>query len=283
MSSSSLQEIIVCLGYPVAGNPTQFVMERAFQAAGVDSRCFTVDVPPDALESAVKGMNSMGFRGGVLADPHRSTVGQFVDRVDREAGWLKSLDLIYRDADDLVGANTMLAAVAEVTKMHRDIAGESALVIGSSRSAKAVSLALALAGVEQLTIMAKDDIAADEISALLHKRTQCECVVQPWLDVYRIPPRVRLVVQTHRSALNAAAEKTVPIEAASVNREMLFLDTDFLSSQTPFLRMANEKGCSVITGLDLLVQRASVAFEAWTGIQPDATIVRDAFEEFLMI
>ena len=38
-----------------------------------------------------------------------------------------------------------------------------------------------------------------------------------------------------------------------------------------------------INGLELLVQRASVAFHSWTGMAPDLAVMREAFEEFLMI
>ena len=52
---STLQPIVCCMGQPVAGNPTQFMMERAFAAAGLEWRYLTLEVPPDRLGDAVRG------------------------------------------------------------------------------------------------------------------------------------------------------------------------------------------------------------------------------------
>jgi len=53
---SPIQQIVCCMGQPVAGNPTQFMMERAFAAAGLDWRYLTLEVPPEKLADAVKGL-----------------------------------------------------------------------------------------------------------------------------------------------------------------------------------------------------------------------------------
>ena len=69
--SYALQEIVCCMGQPVAGNPTQFMMERAFAAAGLDWRYLTLEVAPEQLPDAVRGLRAMGFRGGNFTIPHK--------------------------------------------------------------------------------------------------------------------------------------------------------------------------------------------------------------------
>ena len=58
MSDDSLQAIVCCMGQPVAGNPTQFMIERAFAAAGLDWRYLTLEVAPDDLAAGVAGMQA---------------------------------------------------------------------------------------------------------------------------------------------------------------------------------------------------------------------------------
>ena len=50
MVDRPIEEIVCCMGQPVAGNPTQFIMERAFNAAGLDWRYLTLEVPPENLK-----------------------------------------------------------------------------------------------------------------------------------------------------------------------------------------------------------------------------------------
>ena len=57
MSDSALQAVVTCMGQPVAGNPTQFMMERAFRAAGLDWRYLTLEIPPEDLGDAMRGMS----------------------------------------------------------------------------------------------------------------------------------------------------------------------------------------------------------------------------------
>ena len=44
--SSSLQEICALFGQPVAGNPTQFMIEKAFAQHGLEWRYLTLEVAP---------------------------------------------------------------------------------------------------------------------------------------------------------------------------------------------------------------------------------------------
>jgi len=72
--SSSLQEICALLGQPVAGNPTQFMIEKAFACHGLEWRYLTLEVAVEDLGDAIRGMRAMGFRGGNVTKPHKIAV-----------------------------------------------------------------------------------------------------------------------------------------------------------------------------------------------------------------
>ena len=71
MADSALQELVCCMGQPVAGNPTQFMMEKAFVAAGLDWRYLTLEVPPENLADAVEtsGARRVDVSSGVESKP----------------------------------------------------------------------------------------------------------------------------------------------------------------------------------------------------------------------
>ena len=68
MTDEALQEILCCIGYPVAGNPAQYVMEKAMADADLDLRYLTLEVSPENLGDAARGMRAMGFLGGHITD-----------------------------------------------------------------------------------------------------------------------------------------------------------------------------------------------------------------------
>ena len=72
--SPPIQEIVAVFGQPVAGNPTQYMMEKAFAQVGLDWRYLTLEVAPEDLGDAIRGMRAMGFRGCNLTIPHKVAV-----------------------------------------------------------------------------------------------------------------------------------------------------------------------------------------------------------------
>ena len=49
--------------------------------------------------------------------------------------------------------------------------------------------------------------------------------------------------------------------------------------RTRLVRDAAERGCTVIDGLGMLVNQGVIGVEYWTGIRPDAGVMRRALEE----
>jgi shikimate dehydrogenase len=52
---------------------------------------------------------------------------------------------------------------------------------------------------------------------------------------------------------------------------------------THLLRMAAARGCTTLDGVAMLVNQAIIGFRTWTGVEPDATTMREALEEYLEI
>lgn len=59
----TVEPVIAIIGHPIAGNPTQFALEAGFQAAQIDCRVLSIDLPPDKVSTAIAGMDAMNFRG----------------------------------------------------------------------------------------------------------------------------------------------------------------------------------------------------------------------------
>ena len=49
--------------------------------------------------------------------------------------------------------------------------------------------------------------------------------------------------------------------------------------KTRLLREASQRGCTTLDGLGMLVNQGVISFRLWTGLDPDASVMRDAVEE----
>src|SRR5690349_15241673 len=109
MPSTSLQEFVCCLGQPVAGNPTQYMMEKAFAAAGLDWRYLTCEVPPEKLADAMRGLRALGFKGANFTIPHKVAVIQHLDSLSPAAELMGAVNCMNRvDKSGSTGVSPVL-------------------------------------------------------------------------------------------------------------------------------------------------------------------------------
>ena len=96
MTSPALQEIIALLGCPAAGNPAQYLCERALAEAGLDWRFLTLEVAHDRIAAALAGIDAMGFRGCILSGPLRGLATAHVAAVSPTATFSRAVSLVER-------------------------------------------------------------------------------------------------------------------------------------------------------------------------------------------
>lgn len=75
---NTIQPVLCCIGAEVAGEPTQFLMERASSAEHLDWRVITVEVSADDLPGAWQGISVMRFRAARFFHSHQSAAMQLV-------------------------------------------------------------------------------------------------------------------------------------------------------------------------------------------------------------
>ncbi len=129
-------------GQPVAGNPNQYVMEKAFARAGLDYRFLTLEVAADALADATRGARAMGFRGFDCAAPHQETVIPLVDRLSDAARLSGVVNCVWREDDSLVGENTHGAGFLRALAALVDIAGRRVAILGAGKMARSLGVRL---------------------------------------------------------------------------------------------------------------------------------------------
>lgn len=106
-----IQPIACVIGHPIAGNPTQFAIEKAFAAADLDWRFLSVDVAKKDLRDAIRGIRAMGFRGAWIAEPHRQCTASLCDWLSEEAQLAGHVDLLICDDGQLKGYHVKSSVV----------------------------------------------------------------------------------------------------------------------------------------------------------------------------
>lgn len=73
-----MTEVVALLGHPVAHSLSPRMHNAAFAARGLDWTYVALDVEPDRLEEAVRGLDALGFAGANVTAPHKQAVARIV-------------------------------------------------------------------------------------------------------------------------------------------------------------------------------------------------------------
>jgi shikimate dehydrogenase len=70
--------LVALLGHPVEHSLSPRMQNAAFAARGLDWAYVALDVPPEHLEDAVRGLGALGFVGANVTAPHKAAVAKLV-------------------------------------------------------------------------------------------------------------------------------------------------------------------------------------------------------------
>jgi len=280
VSNQSLQEICCCLGQPVAGNPTQYMMEKAFAKAGLDWRYLTLEVAPDDLPAAMAGFRAFGFRGANFTIPHKVAVIEHLDALSDAARLMGAVNCVNRVDDQLVGENTDGKGFVQSLRELTDPAGKQVVILGAGGAARAVAVELGLSGAGEITIVNRTAQRGEQLVELLRERVQVPASFALIEGDYEVPAQAEVLINATSIGLGDA-DARVPVALESLRRELIVADVIFNPPETRLIRAGSECGCQTLDGLGMLVNQAVISFRIWTGQDADAAVMREALEEFL--
>jgi len=282
MSTSSRSyraELVGVFGYPVAENPTIVMQEAAFQARGLHWRYLTIEVRPEQLADAMRGLRAMNFAGINLTIPHKVAVIQYLDGLSPEAELIGAVNTVVWEGDRLIGHNTdgkgFLRSIREDAGV--DARGKRVVFLGAGGAARAMSVELALAGAAHITIVNRTASRGRELARLLNEQAQAEFV--PWQGAYTVPAEADVLVNATPIGLFPDSETMPAVDMTSVRSDLLVCDVIPNPPRTAFLRAAEACGARTLDGLGMLVYQGAIAFQMWTGVEAPVEVMHRALEE----
>ena len=277
-----LHELVGSMSLGAAGNPTVAVMEAAFAHHGLHWRYINMEVTPADLGDAVRGARGMGFRGFNCSLPHKVAVIPHLDGLGESASIMGAVNCVVRREHRMIGENTdgkgFLKSLSTVIEPRR----KSVVLFGAGGAARAIAVELGLAGAKKVIVVNRSKARGAELVELLREKLHLDAELVIWSGDYAIPAGTDVVINGTSIGLYDA-EARVALDLASLRPGTIAADVVFSPPRTRFLREAESRGCTVVDGLGMLVNQAIVGFEYWTGLTPDAQVMRRALESALGI
>ncbi|MFH1301329.1 MAG: shikimate dehydrogenase [Planctomycetota bacterium] len=273
------QELTCVFGQPIAENPSQCMMEAAYNDCGLEWRYLTIEVAPENLAQAVGGLRAMGFRGANLTIPHKVAVIQYLDGISDAAAMMGAVDCIVRKGDQLVGENTDGKGFVQSLKELTDPAGKKIVMFGAGGAARAIGVETALSGAAEITIVNRSVERGEALVQLLSEKTSVPVSFALWDGDYTLAEDVDVVINATSIGLYPDVDAIFPLDFSSLKSNMIVSDVIPNPPETHLLREAARIGCPTLDGLGMLVNQGVIGFQLWTGVNPDPRVMRAALEE----
>ena len=279
-----LDSLVGVFGHPAAENPGVVIQEAAFRALGLKLwRFLTIDVDPDKLEDAIKGLKAFKMRGINCTLPHKINVIPFLDELSESARLIGAVNTIVNTDGKLFGDNTDGKGFMESLEENGvDPKGKKIVILGAGGAARAVSVELSLAGAGSITIVNRPEDAhlAKSLMELLNKIIKNNTFVT-WDHAYQVPADTDILVNATSIGLYPNIDDIPNIDLDTILPSMFVQDVIPNPAVTPFLRAAQARGARWNTGAGMLVNQAALNFQMWTGLKPDKKIMYEALQEAL--
>lgn len=264
---------------PAGENPTVAMVEAAYHHHGIDARYLNCEVAPNALGDAVRGARAMGWVGFHCSLPHKVAVLEHLDGLADSASVIGAVNCVVRRDGSLIGENTDGQGFLTALRTVADPAGKSFVLFGAGGAARAIAVESALAGAATITVVNRDPARGSELVALLNERTPTRAELVVWDGAYSVPDGTEIVVNATSIGLFPDVDARLDLELDSLRPELVVADVIPNPPRTRLIRDAEQRGCTVLDGLGMLVNQGVISIKHWTGVDPDPAVMRNKLEE----
>ena len=257
------------LGWPVAHSRSPVIHNHWLAQFGIPGRYVLFPVPPEKLETAVRGLQVLGLRGCNVTTPHKQAIFPLLDRVDELARRIGAVQTVVVEKDgSLTGFNNdgngFIQSLKDAKPDWRPDSGPI-LVLGAGGASRAVVASLAAQGAKEIRLANRTQDKAQEIADAVGSAVK----VVPWDQREDALDGVAMVANA--TSAGSAGKPPLDIALDRLPPHAIAGDLIYVPPETPFLAAARARGNVTVNGLGLLLNQARPAFNAWFGVMPQIT------------
>jgi 3-dehydroquinate dehydratase/shikimate dehydrogenase len=244
--------------YGVAGDPVKHslspaMMNTAFRRETVNAVYLALHT--HRIKDLMTLVREIPLQGFSVTMPLKQEMMKHVERTDPLSAKIGACNTVVRSQEGkLFGFNTDVQGIITPLEQRLPLRGARILVLGAGGAARAAVFSLKERGAEVFVLnrtAATGQKLAREAKVKTFKRDQL--VKATWDVIINATP------------VGMAGYKTQSwLDAKELNAKYVF-DMVYEPVETPLLRAARQRGCQVITGIEMFVQQGAEQFQIWTG------------------
>ncbi|MBS3946484.1 MAG: shikimate dehydrogenase [Melioribacter sp.] len=279
-------KILGIIGHPIKHSYSPLMHNIAFELAGLNYIYLPFDVPTSLLKDSLKGIIALGIKGFNVTLPLKEKIIPLLKDVSEEASIIGAVNTVVNDDGVLRGFNSDVIGVVESLNPYRDnLQNANVTVIGAGGAARSVIYALIRNfKVGRINIINRTEQIAESLkeyfsSKMLFNKIKAYHLVPP--DVVKVLQDSKLIVNTSTIGMFPDIDDSATTIPESFSKDQIVFDVVYTPVKTKFLKIAEQQGATVITGLKMFVEQGAHSFELWTGQKMETEKVLRALEFYL--
>ncbi len=240
-----------------------------FEALDINAAYLPHAPEPDALPRAIQGFRAMKFRGANVTIPFKTPVMELVDELSDISKFTQSVNTLYWK-DGIVGG-TLCGTTTDPYGCIRNLEefgvspeNTSVALLGNGGAAKAIAFTL-VERHNELTIVCrareKGQALADSLNKAFEGKEPTVQVVT-FDEFAKVSPRIKLIINATSVGMTPN-ENDSPLKEEDLTPGQAVCDIVYSPLYTKLLKMAEAKGCKIVTGEGMLVHQGIESFRKW--------------------
>ncbi|MCZ2826881.1 MULTISPECIES: shikimate dehydrogenase [unclassified Modestobacter] len=258
------------LGQGIGPSLSPELHEREGARQGLRYTYKTVELPDDALQRdhlrrLLRAAVELGFDGLNVTHPVKQVMAPLVDDLAPEAAAIGAINTIVIEDGRTRGHNTDVTGFAAALQAGLPGVGlERVVLIGAGGAGGAVAHALVGQGVQQLSVVDRDAVRAEQlIGALAAAGSRVPAAVFPPEELPGLLAGASGLVNA--TPMGMAAHPGTPVPVDLLRADLWVADIVYRPLLTQLVREATALGCRVMTGAGMAVNQAADSFELFIG------------------
>jgi shikimate dehydrogenase len=246
------KKLFAVIGNPVRHSLSPIMMSACFKA--LDFPALYTAFYVDELDRDLKLLHKTGFSGLSVTIPFEEMACRMAEQIDTTAQKIGAVNTLRRTKLGWEGLNTDWIGALRALSAAVEVSDRNALILGAGGAARSVAYGLQRAGAT-VTISNR----CVERGKVLSRQIKSNFIALNTLA--KVATDFDIVVQC--TSVGLEDPEASPVVDSFFKPEMTVMDIIYSHRWTAFSRAARDAGCTVVSGLDMLLYQGAAQLEWW--------------------
>ena len=275
MKITGKTKLLGLIGTPVEHSKSPEMYNYCFDKFGLDYAYLAFDISIDKTKEAIDALKTVNFRGANVTMPCKQEALKYMDELTPAAKAIGAVNTIVNDNGRLTGYNTDgMGYTRNLERSGVTVKGKKIVLLGGGGAASAIAAQAALEGAAKISIFNLKDAFWGSLEKTVQRIAEavpeCEFTLNDLADkelLKKFIDDADILSNATKVGMAPTDNATLIEDTSWFRKDLVVTDAVYAPPKTRFLKEAEAAGCTVCSGLGMLLCQGAEAFRLYTGEQ----------------